>query len=713
MEFSNFFKLIKRHKYTIVLMPIVCMLITYFLVRNQTSKYYSQAKLATGLADQNQKIFNDEADVQESKINQEFSNVLEMLHSKRVINQVSYSLIIHDLTSKDPYLTPSKLFSQLNSNARQHALQVFSEKFKKREDLSLNIPDQKGLNEVLISMHYDDQSLLSNLSIYRIQNSDYIQIQFESGNPNMSADVVNTLSNEFINYYTLLVRDNQKKAVGFLGNLLKAKEDSLNKRMEALKAYKIENHVLNLNEKAKSIYAQMADFETRKEEVEKNIQSTRAAINSIDQQFDPGKRQYIESSKVLISQQISLNRAQLEKVNDEYVQSNFDPKYKSQIDSLTRIISSQSEKLSDKYILNPLTSKQNLVDQKLALQIQYELAKNSVKTIDNELDRLHKQFDSLVPHEGTIQALEGAVTVASQEYLEILQKYNQTNTVSKYNIKLRVIEPAEPGLAQSSKKMLIVLISGVVSFLLCIAVLFLIFFFDNTINSPADLANRTNVPVLGNLSQLNGKSIDLHSVWNGTTPAGEIKQFKNLVQSLRFEADSELLNHKVLLINSITKAEGKTFTAINLAYAWSAVNKKVLLIDGNFSNPGITEFAKPKYYLEDFLNGNNEASFLADKSEIKILGNKGNDISIFELGNEHQIAEKFAILKTKFDIIIIEASALDTLNKSKEWVSFSDKILSVFEAGENIGETSKQPIEYLKGLNGKFMGWVLNLEQVA
>src|SRR5260221_2141255 len=194
MEFSNFFKLLKRHKYTIVLIPIVGMLITYFLVRNQTSKYYSQAKLATGLADQNQKIFNDEADVQESKVNQEFSNLLEMLHSKRILSQVSYSLIIHDLTSKDPYSTPSKLFSQLNSNARQHALQVFSEKFKKREDLSLNDPDQKGLNEVLISMHYDDQSLLSNLSIYRIQSSDYIEVQFESGNPNISADGVNTSS---------------------------------------------------------------------------------------------------------------------------------------------------------------------------------------------------------------------------------------------------------------------------------------------------------------------------------------------------------------------------------------------------------------------------------------------------------------------------------------------------------------------------------------
>ena len=304
------------------------------MVRNQPNKYSSEAKLATGIVDQTSKVLNTDADAQESKVSQEFSNLIEMLRSKKILNQVSYRLIIHDLTSEYPYSKPSKLFTQLNPSARKHALEVYSEKFKKREALALNIPDQNGLNRVLQSMHYDDQSLLNNFSIYRVQNSDYIQIQFESVDADLSADAVNTLCNEFVNYYTFLVKENQRKAVNFLSTLLTAKEDTLNKRMAELKAYKIRNHVLNLSEKAKSIDAQIADFETRKEEVNKNIESTHAAVNNIDKQFDPNDRQYVESSKVVISQQISLNKAQLEKVNDE-----FDPKYKKQVDSLTQLIS--------------------------------------------------------------------------------------------------------------------------------------------------------------------------------------------------------------------------------------------------------------------------------------------------------------------------------------------------------------------------------------
>ena len=340
------------------------------------------------------------------------------------------------------------------------------------------------------------------------------------------------------------------------------------------------------------------------------------------------------------------------------------------------------------------------------------MAKNSVKTIDGELGRLHNEYDSLVPDEGTIQAMESAISIASQEYLEILQKYNQTNMVSNFSVQLRIIEAAEPETAQPSKKMLTTLISGVVSFIFCIAVIFLIFFFDNTIKSPRELANRTKMPVLGHINELKSKSVDLKNIWSNGSATGETKQLRNLVQSLRFEADNELADHNVLLINSITKAEGKTFVALNLAYASATVNKKVLLIDGNFNNPGITEFTKSKFYLEDFLNGEFDNSFLSDKPGIKILGNKGNDISLFELGNEHHIAGKLAALKAEFDIIIIEASALDTLNKSKEWINFSDKILTVFEAGKNINETTNQQIEYLKSIKGKFIGWVLNLEKV-
>ena len=711
MELANFINLLKKHRYTIIIIPIIAVIITYFLTKNQPNNYSSQAVLATGIVDQTQNIINEGADAQESKISQEFSNLTEMFRSKKVLDQVSYFLIIHDLTSKTPYRKPSKLLTQLNPNAKKHALQVFTDLYNQRGALSLFDSDQNGLNVLLGSMKYDDQSLLNSLTLFRIQNSDYIQVQFDSESANLSADVVNQVCKEFIDYYTFLVKDNQRKAVDFWGGLLASKEAALNQRMADLKAYKIKNHVLNLNEKAKSIYGQITDFETRREDIEKNVQATQAAINNIDKQFDPTSRKYIESTKTEASRQILTERDQLQALNNAYIQNNFDPKYKKQIDSVSHLISTNIESLSDKYVINPLNAKQDLIQQKLSLQVQNDLAKNSEGAVTKELDRLTREFDSLVPHEGTIQALESAIAVASQEYLEILVKFNQTNMVAKVSVQLRLLERAQPGSAQPSKKMLLIILSGVISFIFCVVIFFLLYIFDSTIKSARELANKTKLPVLGHISLLKGKSLDLRELWTNSAQSEDTKNFRNLMQSIRYEVANDLANEKVLLVNSSAQGEGKTFVAINLAYAFSTVCENVLLIDGNFKGEGISDFANSKFYLEDFLTGNLDQSFFTENHTIKVLCNRGNDVSILEISQAENIAAKLETLKNLFDIIIIESPALDTLNKSKEWTSFANKIVTVFESGQVISDQINQNIEYLKSLNGKFIGWIFNMEQ--
>lgn len=709
MDLKSFLRVIKRNKITIVIIPVVTVILTYFLVKNQADSYLSQAKIATGIVDQTQRGLGDVGGFQESKINQEFSNLVEMIRSKRMLDQVSYKLMIHDLTSDKPYRKPSKLAETLDAAAKQHAIEIYTDHYKKRQSLSSFNPDQDGLNKLLESMKYDDRSLLDKLQAYRLQNSDYIVVQFDSENPELSAIVVNTLCGEFINYYGDLVKNNQQKSVDLLFNLLRIKRDTLDAKMLALKNYKTRNHVLNLNEKAKSLYGQMADFETRREEAEKVTRSTNAAIDSIDRQFDPRVRRYSESNKMDVTQDVISAQGQLHTANDAYVQSGFNPRYQRRVDSLKNIVSNRLGSLSDKYVINPLSTKQDLVDQRLSLQIQNDLAKNSTGSINKEITRLYTKFDELVPHEAATQSLERAVDIASQEYLEILQKYNQASMESSFNVKLRLLEVAEPGKAQPSKKMVLVILAGVASFIACIAVLFVLFFLDNTIKNSRELADRTKAPVLANLNELSDAAIDLRGIWENKQTDNDLKLFKNLMRATRFEIDSELNGNKLLVINSLSAGEGKTFVALNLAYAYAQVNKKVLLIDGNFDNPTITNLVKPKIFFEDVLNNAAEGVALTGSQKISFLGNRGGDISILELSSEERIKEVLQSFKNVFDVIIIEAPALDALNRSKEMNLFAEKILTVFEANKKITDAGKHQIDYLTGQKDKFIGWVMNL----
>lgn len=709
MDLSSFIKVLLRHKYTLILIPLVTVIITFFLVRNQPDSYLSNAQIATGIVDQTLKTLSASSDIlQDAQVGQEFGNLMAIMRSKKVLDQVSYQLMIHDLTSNKPFRKPSKTLESMNASARAHAVERFSTFYKNRQTLSLFDPDQRGLHDLLGSMKYDDQSLLQKLTIYRDGNSDFIFVQFEAEDPNLSAKVVNDLCREFIAYYSLLVKQNQIKAVNFYADLLKAKEDTLNRRLERLKDYKIRNKVLSLSEQAKSLYAQLSDFETRRQQASKDAIAYKAAIDDIDNQFDPADRRYVESSMVRLNQRLITTRAQLESANNDYIQSGFKPEYKQQVDSLTNVLSSQIGRASDKYVTNPMVAKQNLIEQKLTMQIQYDLAKSSTRSIAKELERLNGKLTELVPHEAVVQADESAIQIAQDEYMDILNKYNQKQLESTFSVLLRQIETAMPGAAQPSKKMLLVIISGVVSFIFCLLVLFVLFYLDNTIKNPRELANATKIPVLGYLFKLSGASFDLGQIWSGDNITEEHRRFKNLMQSIRFEIDTEMNGSKILLVNSLAQDEGKTFVALNLAYAYAQVNKKVLLIDGDFTRPDITKAVKPHYFLEDFLSHSVNEYNINAAGKITTMGNHGGDISLLQVDSESDIRNKLNHLKSVFDIIIIESSALNSLNKAKEWIVASDKVVTVLKAGQSLKEHKNLHINYLKGLNGQFIGWVLN-----
>ena len=274
---------------------------------------------------------------------------------------------------------------------------------------------------------------------------------------------------------------------------------------------------------------------------------------------------------------------------------------------------------------------------------------------------------------------------------------------------LRQLDTAMPGSAQPSKKMLLVILSGIVSFVFCLVTLFVLFYLDDSIRQPKDLAYKTKMPVLGYLNLINGSILDLKLIWQSNNIDGRMLKFKDLLRSVRFEIEKEMKGSKMLVITSMKENEGKTFFAISLAYACAMANLKVLLIDGNFNHNAISESVKPDFFLEDILRSqtSDKLTFLS-KETLSVIGNRGEDISLLEITGQAVIKEKLNLLKEQFDIVIIESSSLDTMNKAKEWLMFTDHCTAVFEANQSINETKKQFINFIGTLDNIFIGWVLN-----
>ncbi len=53
MELREFLKLLPKYKNILIIVPLVTIIISYFLVRNLADKYISSAQIATGIVDPN------------------------------------------------------------------------------------------------------------------------------------------------------------------------------------------------------------------------------------------------------------------------------------------------------------------------------------------------------------------------------------------------------------------------------------------------------------------------------------------------------------------------------------------------------------------------------------------------------------------------------------------------------------------------------------
>ncbi len=714
MELNRFLQLLYRHRFILIAVPVIAFAITYLLVKNLPDQYVSQTDLSTGIIDPSKQILGDEKNgIQESQVNQKFSNLLATIRLNKVIDQVSYSLIIHDLANSHPFRPKSKLLNQLNTAAITHALLVYQHKYRLHEPLNLDNSDEAGLKKVLVAQHYDEESIKKDLLIYRAESSDFVHLMFTSEQPQLSAFVLNTLCQEFISYNTADQQSDKINANLFLQKLVLQKQDSMNAKVAALRNYKIKNQILDLKDQSTALYTQLNDYRDKRLQAEKDILSYNSAIANISSRFDPKNRRYLEASSSKLNAEVAQTRDNLAAVNNKYVQSNFNSKYKKSSDSLQNVLNEQLNRVSDKYAVNPLAGKENLVQEKVKMEISRDMARSGLHNLDNQIGQLDNQLKRIVPFDAAIQSFERDIEVATKEYTDVENRYNQSTIETDVKSTIKQVETAMPGTILPSKKLFLVLLSALLSTIFCVVVLFMLFLTDKNIRMPLELANAAQIPVLGHLNLIRAAQVDFRRIGNKRQSTSELQQFKNLLRAIRYEIDqelhqSEISESKVLAITSFNPKEGKSLLAMSLASAYAMVNKKVLVVDGNFDNPTLTLDAIEKVYLEDFLAAENLDVQSPESNLISVLGNGGGEQSLLEISTENNIRSKINLLKKNFDVIIIETEPLSLMNKAKEWIQFADKVIAVFEANQSIGQNEKLYISYLKTLGEKFIGLIMN-----
>lgn len=723
MDFVYLLRVLLKRKWIIVGSAILAAFIAWYFTKDQPLEYRSIAQVSTGFTTNDVVSVNGENNFFEADT--KFNNAIVTFTSPTVMSLLSYSVILHDLEN------PSQAFRKLNNEQKasdvykavdiNHAKQVFNEKLNSMSVLTSYKPEEKKLLEFLQLYGYDYKSLAGNLNVYRLERTDYIQIDYRSENPELSAFIVNNVYKDFVRYYKFIRTERTSESIDTLQSLLERKRQD---RMEANQKI-VATGLLNVDDANKSSFDLISSLQQTLDEEQDKLATSQIALRSVNRQLGNagGPAATVDNSELLKL------RNQMNAANQEYLNSgstdqdalnrynNLKAQYQNKIKSVGEATNSSAS----------LLDKSTLLQRKSDLEVNIEAAKLHIASLQDKINQLKGSVSNAATRSAQAQSLSKDADLSDKEYLELLQKYNtavdQSNAAVNNFRQILVAQPAiEP---EPSKRFLIVGMAGMAVMVCSILIIVFLTYLDASIKTPSIFSRIVNLKLLALVNFASLKNTDVAQVVANTSSTKDKaaknreNKFRESLRKFRYEVENS--GKKVFLFTSTKKGQGKTTLIQALAYSLSLSKKKVLIIDTNFCNNDLTVQLNGTPVLEKIIADDADDNLIEEIQNasvdvrtgmIYLIGCNGGDYTPSEVLPAKNLLQHLQKLTTVYDYIFLEGPPLNDFSDSKELSQYVDGIVAVFSAKHAIKQIDKESIKFFKNLNGKFCGSVLNMVQL-
>lgn len=722
MDFVYLFRILMKRKWIIIGSAFIAAAVAYLLTANQPRKYRSYNQIATGYTTNDAiRLNNETTDYLQTET--KFNNITVTFSSPAVISLLSYNLILHDLTDPNPFhvLTKEqkeeKAYKDINVN---DAILAFKTKLRTMKMLTSFDPEEKKLLELLKLYDYDYNTITKQMSVYRLERTDFLQIEYASDNPNLSAYVVNTVYDEFVRYYGNTRSKISSESIDTLRNIMEKKKQTLDQKNNLLQKAGLGSIEIQstgdmevISNLEQALTTERAKLSTLQADLRKTNQRLADLANR------PAERK--DDNNGLIVLRNAMNEA-----NATYLRTN-DPddlkKYNSLKNQYEQKVADSKPLASDK---DPVTEKVELMAKKTDAEIDIQQSNSLIASIQGKINALKGSVTSAASRSAASESLVKEAEQANKEYLDAKQRYNDATDIAGAGINnFRVIVPGQPAIEpEPSKRGIIIALAGIAAMLITICIIVFLTYLDSSVRTPAIFAKNVNLRLISLINFMNLKSRNFAEVIANrqiaTDDTDEHKRnniFRESLRKLRYEIETS--GKKIFLFTSTKKGQGKTTIIQALSYSMSLSKKKVLIIDTNFCNNDLTVLLNAEPVLEKIVPYKSDNKALIEQVKvfskdlglggIYAIGSEGGDYTPSEILPRENLLQHLHLLTSDFDYIFLEGPPLNDFSDSKELAQYVDGVIAVFSAQDVIKQIDKQSITFFKELNGKFCGSVLNM----
>ena len=427
-------------------------------------------------------------------------------------------------------------------------------------------------------------SAISTVKVQRIGISDLVSLKFETDDPAICQQTLEFMTQVCIKNYRIFKENRSDAVVKYFEFQLKLAASRLTVAEDKLLKFNTDNNIINYYEQSKAVAGvkEQLDLDLNSKKV--HLAGVTAAIARLEEKLGNQQLIQLKSSKIIeLRDQLGALSYRIASIENK------DSISAKEIATLSEL-KNQSEKLKKDIqdAVGELYKYGNTTDglplsstlsEWIANVIDAENSKAGLVVMTQKIIDFQKQYAIYAPAGANLKRIEREISVAEQEFLEILHGLNLAKLKMQDNelsANLKAIDPPYfPLTPTPSNRKLLIVIGGLVGFLIVLISALLMEYFDESLKSPDKATEIIKIPMLGIFPRilLKAKNTNFLFITN--------RLLEIAIQNIELYtkvAKTEKIT-KTLLIFSTLGGEGKSAIAGNLAQKLKLQGKKVIVLD--------------------------------------------------------------------------------------------------------------------------------------
>lgn len=529
--------------------------------------------------------------------------------------------------------------------------------------------------------------VLSTIGIFRIQNSDLIKLTYTNPDAGICQQTLIFLTRVFIANYKLLKQNQTDAVIQYFKRQLEDAARRLKKAENDLLIFNERYNIINYYEQTKIIAITKEELDVSLQNKQISFASSDAAIKIIEKKLEAHAKISLNTSAILrLRNELSETTMQIANIeldlgNDSATIQQL-AGLKTRVENIKQAIKSNIDRL---YLITNsvegLPTKE-LLDAWLKNVIAYEESRAAFRVLAERKKYFKHVYEVFAPLGAEMKRIERLIGVTESEFLQLLHdlslaKLRQQDDELRTNIKV-VDPPYYPLNPIRSRALLLVLVAAVAGFILIVAILLAMEFFDTTIKTPERAERFIKLKVAGVYPQI-AKQIYAVDIGFIIPRLVEI-----LAQNIKLTlVRANLAQNKkpvMILLFSTRDAEGKTSIGRELSRKLKSFGENVLFL--NY----IKEYGGGPSYL----TGGDLIPPTDDEIQYSIKENflETKDLSSLMVGYEHIDMENFDYVFVEIPSLINNPYPLEFIRQfdfsllvtraNRSWTTADNSALNAF-----------------------------------